>query len=380
MRVLHGFGEYLHPTENWAYRLITNLEDVDIAIAAVSFLKNNYYDSRFDCIEFPLRRYDRPRRGILERVANTLLRHSMRLYPGYLKRHAGPLDLVHSHFLGWGCVYDTVARSLKVPHVVSCYGADYCREDVIARRGDQYERLFKSVALVICEGKSAMAKVEALGCPPDKLRVVRLGVDPDTVPVFRRTKESQSLDLLLVASWRQKKGHTWALQAFKHALGDCSGMTLTLAGPDPDGIRASVLAPYADLQESGIIRVQDSIDPQRLHAYMKDFHVFLHPSCHADNGDAEGGSPVVLLDAQATGMPVISTRHCDIPENMKDGKSGLLAAEKDAAGLTDAIRRFHAMGQEEYDGFSSNAASFVRTECDMRKSAAALRSIYSELC
>ena len=62
--------------------------------------------------------------------------------------------------------------------------------------------------------------------------------------------------------------------------------------------------------------------------------LFLSPSVLACDGDSEGGSPVSITEAQATGMPVLSTFHADIPEVVLDGKSGLLSPERDIEALT----------------------------------------------
>lgn len=51
------------------------------------------------------------------------------------------------------------------------------------------------------------------------------------------------------------------------------------------------------------------------------------------SNNAEGGAPVVILKAQATGLPVISSHHVDIPEVVVDGKSALLAPERDVETL-----------------------------------------------
>jgi colanic acid/amylovoran biosynthesis glycosyltransferase len=59
-------------------------------------------------------------------------------------------------------------------------------------------------------------------------------------------------------------------------------------------------------------------------------HVFLSPSITAGDGDTEGGVPVTLIEMAATGMPVVSSRHCDIPEVIHHGTSGLLAGERNA--------------------------------------------------
>ena len=59
----------------------------------------------------------------------------------------------------------------------------------------------------------------------------------------------------------------------------------------------------------------------------------LLPSITAQNGDTEAGAPVAILETQATGLPVISSYHADIPEVVVDGKSALLAPERDVGTL-----------------------------------------------
>jgi colanic acid/amylovoran biosynthesis glycosyltransferase len=62
-------------------------------------------------------------------------------------------------------------------------------------------------------------------------------------------------------------------------------------------------------------------------------NIFLAPSVTASDGDVEG-IPVSIMEAMASGLPVVSTRHAAIPELLTDGRSGLLAAEHDVPRLT----------------------------------------------
>ena len=66
-------------------------------------------------------------------------------------------------------------------------------------------------------------------------------------------------------------------------------------------------------------------------------HLFLQPSITAQDGDTEGGAPVVIVEMLATGMPVVSTTHCDIPEVVGPAFSHLLAPERDVAKLAECI-------------------------------------------
>jgi colanic acid/amylovoran biosynthesis glycosyltransferase len=66
--------------------------------------------------------------------------------------------------------------------------------------------------------------------------------------------------------------------------------------------------------------------------------IFISPSLVAQDGDTEGGAPVTLLEASATGMPVLSTFHCDIPEVVINSQSGYLVPEGDVDALVDRLR------------------------------------------
>ena len=71
-------------------------------------------------------------------------------------------------------------------------------------------------------------------------------------------------------------------------------------------------------------------------------HIFLSPSVTASDGDTEGGAPVGIIEMTASGMPVISTTHCDIPEVIQNGVTGLLAEERDVEGLIDNVRAVYS--------------------------------------
>jgi colanic acid/amylovoran biosynthesis glycosyltransferase len=80
--------------------------------------------------------------------------------------------------------------------------------------------------------------------------------------------------------------------------------------------------------------------------------ILLHPSTVGEHGISEGGAPMTILEAQAFGIPVVSTLHCDIPAVTVPGESALLVAERDSRALAAALRtlldhpeRWDAMGR-----------------------------------
>lgn len=67
-------------------------------------------------------------------------------------------------------------------------------------------------------------------------------------------------------------------------------------------------------------------------------HIFLSPSVTAKNGDTEGGVPVTIIEMAVSGMQIVSTTHCDIPDVIEDGVTGFLAPERDVDRLVFHIR------------------------------------------
>ena len=70
---------------------------------------------------------------------------------------------------------------------------------------------------------------------------------------------------------------------------------------------------------------------------MKAATIFLAPSVKSKSGDEEG-TPVAIMEALASGIPVVSTCHSGIPELVMHGKTGLLANECDSDDLANKIR------------------------------------------
>lgn len=116
-------------------------------------------------------------------------------------------------------------------------------------------------------------------------------------------------------------------------------------------------------------------------AYLRELDsasIFLHPSVVSADGDTEGGAPTVLLEAQAMGLPVVSTLHADIPNVTVPGKSALLVAERDA----DAIAEVLVALLDDPSGWAAMGRAgrrHVESYHDIHKEAPALEERYRSL-
>jgi len=381
LQVLHLLHHYLPLRENWLFHLISNLPETTSFVGAGRFIRDDplFFQPGLLLLRRPVKDF-LVRKGLPEsRLGWRLTRLVDRLYRFRLERYARRADVVHSHFADLGWSHHRWIRRLRKPHVISYYGYDYPFRPSGQGDADAALRaLINAADLFLCEGGFGRQRLIGWGFPAEKVHVQHLGVDTSRIPIHPRRKLAGELNLVQAAGFVEKKGHQYTIAAFVEALAECPNMTLTLVGPNPIGLREKLIAQMpAPVRER--VCFPDPIPASQIHEFLKDFQVFIHPSCHTAQGDSEGGAPVVLLDAQATGLPIISTRHCDIPEEVLDRKTGLLADEKDTTELARYIRRFYFMGQAEYDAFARAAVEHVRSEYDVRQTAAHLVGEYRDL-
>jgi glycosyltransferase involved in cell wall biosynthesis len=78
--------------------------------------------------------------------------------------------------------------------------------------------------------------------------------------------------------------------------------------------------------------------PEVVQQEMRNARCFVQHSIQAPSGDCEG-TPVGLLEAGATGLPVVSTRHAGIPDVVLEGETGFLVDEGDTEGMAAHMLR-----------------------------------------
>ncbi|MFN7270510.1 MAG: glycosyltransferase, partial [bacterium] len=87
--------------------------------------------------------------------------------------------------------------------------------------------------------------------------------------------------------------------------------------------------------------------------------------------------PNVLVEAMASGIPVVTTRVSGIPELVEDGETGLLVEPRDPVALAGAIRRLLATPELRAE-FGRRGSERVRQEFDARRNIAALKKLFEE--
>lgn len=263
-------------------------------------------------------------------------------------------------------------RRSPVPVVVSFHGSDVAGSMASPGYAEAVGEMFRLAALVPCRSGQLAEAVGRLGCPADKLRLMRTVLPP--LPfVPRRPPADGAWRIVQAARLVPKKGIPTALRAFAEFVQTHPAATFTLAGEGPLDSDLRRLA--AELGLADRVRFTGFLDQDALQALFRESHIFFHPSETA-GGDVEG-VPNALLEAMAGGLPVVATRHGGIPEVVTDGKTGLLCAERNHAALAGALLRL-ADSPDFFQELSEQAAISVKEQFSAERQIAAVEEIYRQ--
>lgn len=252
-------------------------------------------------------------------------------------------QLLHSHFGDYGCSNIAFANHFGLNHIVTFYGYDVSRipqVDPVWR--EKYKELFSTAQLFLCEGPHLGHCLVELGCPKEKIKVHHLGVNVDDIPFrSRRWHPGEPLRVLIAGSFVEKKGIPYAIEALARVKKRVK-LEISIIGDalDQERSRFEKQRILDTIARHGL-QAQTQLMGFQPYAVLKTEayhnHLFLSPSVTASDGDTEGGAPMTLIEMAASGMPIISSHHCDIPEVIENGVTGLLAEERDVDDLESKL-------------------------------------------
>lgn len=287
-------------------------------------------------------------------------------------------DVVHVHFGDVAWRWRRLISRLDAAVVVSFYGYDYATLPRLDQRWrDRLAWVFAKADLLIAEGPHAAGRLVDLGADEAKVRVVNLGTGIPPAPAL---PPPLGRHFLQVATLKEKKGQLDTLAAFNRLAADHPDARLTLVGGDNGSAYAKTVRDAADASAyAARIRWRPFVPAAELPTLFAEADYFVQPSVTAADGDSEGGAPVALLDAQAYGLPVIVSDHCDLPFVSAD----LGWNRPVPAGDVEALNRAMAVGlgrtkaQRLRDREQTRA--FAAASLDVRRWSAVLEEAYRSL-
>ena len=247
-------------------------------------------------------------------------------------------DVVHCHFGPNGnlAVLLRDVGVIKGKIVTSFHGEAGCRGLKRYERG--FKLVFEKGDLLLPVSESERRNLIELGCSPHKIVVHRMGVDLDRFRFTpRRSRDDGKVRVLSVARLVEVKGIEYAIRAVARVIEKYPHIEYNIAG---DGPLKGELAHLAEtLNVAGKVKFLGWRRQEEIVELLEGSDILLAPSVTSKD-EGQEGLPIVLMEALAQGLPVLSTNYSGIPELVQDGVSGFLVPERDTDVLAERLGFF----------------------------------------
>lgn len=271
------------------------------------------------------------RHGVLPGVAKAWLKFAGRLPPSFRREleRTNP-SLIHAHFGTSIRPAAPIARALKLPLLVTFHGHDIATKPRDARSAQVRTQALQRIDRAIAVSGFIADRLRDSGCPPERIVVHHIGVDTDRFAPAPAPRVPGRV--LFVGRLVEKKGLPHLLRAFRSVQDSVPGAELIVAGDGPLREQMENLAAELNVRA----RFTGVQTPDEVLRHMRTAAVLAAPSIVTGRGDAEG-LPITIMEALATGLPVVAFPSGGSAEGVHDGVTGRLLPAGDEPALASAL-------------------------------------------
>jgi colanic acid/amylovoran biosynthesis glycosyltransferase len=277
---------------------------------------------------------------------------------------------VHAHFATYPALAAWLAgRLIDVPFSFTAHAHDIFVDQLHLKT---LAREAAAIAVISEFNRSFLTPyVGDAGTP---VELVRCGVAPSAYAFRERTLPREGpVRAICVATLNELKGHAVLLDALARGDGELGRLELDLVGSGP--LEAALREQAARLGLGGRVRFHGTRSEVEVAELLDRADLFVLASVVAQNAQMDG-IPVALMEALATGLPVVASRLSGIPELVRDGETGVLAEPGDAEDLARAL--CVVLGDPEAATARARAGrELIEREFDIERSAERMREIFA---
>lgn len=275
----------------------------------------------------------------------------------YLKKKK--IQLLITNYGQSGAELAQVSKRLNISLIVHFHGFDASVKEVLDKYSISYQKMFEIAKAIVVVSSEMERKLLELGAPKEKINLLRYAPSPlfsSTLPDY------QSNQILAIGRFVKKKAPYLTLLALKKAQEQCPDLRIKFVG------EGELLSICKDIAQSLKIQNVDFVGvltPSSIVKEMEQSFCFVQHSKTASNGDKEG-TPVAVLEAMASAIPVISTYHAGISDVVRDSENGFLVKEGDVEGMAESIVRLFE-NRELAKRYGENGRSFIKENLTQEK-------------
>jgi colanic acid/amylovoran biosynthesis glycosyltransferase len=366
---------FLKPEMLHIYRQLTGLQAFETFV--ITKHRQNADRFPFDDIELLVT----PRRHVLRRgYLKYVARKPALIYRGEYDATRRILirrdpDLIHVYFGNTGVHLLPLLTKWDRAWVVSFHGMDVQRRPKEKGYDRKLAELLQLAPLVLVRSQSLAKRLQDLGCSPDKIRLNRTGIPLQNFPwVERSVPVDGQWQLVQACRLVEKKGLLTTLGAFRRFITDYPKARLVIAGEGP--MKDALVRRINELSLGNQVALTGFLSQEDLRRVYAESHVFVHPSELAADSNQEG-IPNSMLEAMASGLPVVATRHGGIPEAVQEGIDGFLVPERAELALYEALLKL--VNQPDlWQQMGKQASRSVAQNFEQKQQITKLETVYAE--
>ncbi len=252
------------------------------------------------------------------------------------------IDVVLAEYGMVGAMVTDACKMANVPLIIHFHGADAHHIPTVQKYKEGYLKAFEYATTIIGVSKDMINSLRKLGAPDDKLVLNPYGINTER---FRKgeTQQGQNFTFIFVGRFVAKKYPQAIVNAFFSVSKQFPEAKLIMAGDGPLFEETKALSVQLNLSDK--ITFTGVVSSDKISELMKQSSCYVQHSVTTPDGDMEG-TPNTILEAAATGLPIVSTRHAGIKEAVLDGLSGFLVDEYDVNGMANRMIRVAGLNTE----------------------------------
>lgn len=286
------------------------------------------------------------------------------------------IDLVLAEFGPVGAQMLPITRDLGLPLIVYFHGYDAFHQLTWAAHESSYQELFREADRILVVSKTMAEKLGRSGALREKLVHLPAFVNLKLFPYQDRSAFPPRF--IAVGRFAETKSPHLTILAFKKAVEAVPESTLVMIGKGGGGelFEACLILTRA-LGLEGRITFKGVLTHADVAEEMAKARVFVQHSVTApETGDMEG-KPVAIMEAMASGLPVIATHHSGIDELITHEADGLLVDEYDIEAMAEAMIQL-ATNDSLVSTLGKNASDRIRTDPLIRDHVSILEGIMED--
>ena len=315
---------------------------------------------------------------LIDKILRVLSHQRFKLLVRARIRNRRP-DVLLVHFGQTGARFIRMAAKKRIPIVVGFYGHDVSAALKSRRWLWNYRRFVKFPCTLVVMCEEARQRLINIGCSEDQIVIWNIPINFNQYPLTKRYYSGGDVTAITCARFIEKKGYPSLFLAMSKLKSQ--GLLLNL---EAIGYAGNLSALKMSAEENGVtgqIKWYRDLTGVAFHETYSQLlakgDLFLLAAIPARNGDDEGGAPLSVITAQATGIPIISTHFAGFETTLVQGKTGFLCKEPVVDSIVEYIKEY--VGNAPYfHEIGTEGSKKARKEFDFEKQSEKLYAILQD--